>query len=1062
MGMATLSVSGPSPIAPRETPPLDLPDADDEFEDFGSAAGGMTTTFGRKGGASREAGFGGRDPFGGGAADPFGGGAADPFGGGAADPFGGGAATPFGGGGAATPFAGGGGGGGSGDIDFDALLGEVGSSPPPRRSSAAALAAAPSLDDDSLFGDVDDDSLFLASPSTSGALFDAAEEEGGGLGDVSRPSDGRSQPSSEVERKGLEERKGKGKGKGRKLVDSIVLLGLVVLGGGLALDYAGIPIPGMGHLLPALGLGTGEDPNADKRKERPVAQNLLEPTEIKDVAAGYQLEVSRLQQLADAKPDDPAIRKQLVDALLDLYERAPEALLADADAKAKLTALDPLPPRAELLSALAEGRLVDAEKMLPQLCDPADAAANALSSCAVGAMTVWRARLRSDALEHPGKVADPARDPIRPDGSAAEALIKAQAWSERALTAGKSQNNHIKFEIVQAQVDDARGQFGAVVARISDFVDATPDHPLATELLASAHIEENRLDKAAPLIKRLAGWAEDAERPDWYARAMHLEARLAARRGRTSDQITALQAALAKQPDDELTTVRLGRLLLAEKRAQECQKLLVEAKQAGMKSIAFEVALVEYWLWAHRYDDALAELTEATKNYPEAVDLLFLRGQVEEKQHHTATARDFFAKVLARDPEHLRAALRLAELLQGAGRLDDAYATLRNTRERLGDLEGVLEPMATVLLQLKKDDEAREIYALLLKKAPSNKRYLLEAARMDLRLGHVDRALGYLKILREEGALDRDGAVALARGLASKGKSAEAAETLLPFAEREPNSIELNSLTGHYLLDADDLLRSETHLGRAHAVAQRQGGDPETLFQYGRLAFRKGEVDNGISRIQQAIAADENQHRYRFELANSLIALDRKEHKSARRLALEQLLHVISHAERYAENKNPLDYLGEVHRIAAQVYADDARWDKAIPHLRSAQSIEPADLDTKVLLGRALFQVNDPDAGPVLRKVLARKPNDAVAALYLGLTLIADGKGGEALQWLERAANSGRPEVVEANYHAALLCKERGQGRKAAAMLKTYLAKAPETATYRQDARRVLDDIGSR
>ena len=188
-------------------------------------------------------------------------------------------------------------------------------------------------------------------------------------------------------------------------------------------------------------------------------------------------------------------------------------------------------------------------------------------------------------------------------------------------------------------------------------------------------------------------------------------------------------------------------------------------------------------------------------------------------------------------------------------------------RERLGDEEAILEPQALVLLELKRDKESRDIYALLLQKAPSNKRYLLEAARIDLRMGAVDRALGYLTVLRAEGALGRDGAIALAAGLASKGRHKEAAETLVPFAEREPNSVEINAVTGRYLLDAGDLAHAETMLARAHQVALRSGGDAETLFQYGRLAFAKDEVDNGVSRMTQAIHAEQTRHHYRFELA---------------------------------------------------------------------------------------------------------------------------------------------------------------------------------------------------
>ena len=154
--MQTLSVAGPAPIAPRQGPPLDLPDGDDEFEAFGTPASGLTSTFGAGFGASRPGlgpksgprqtgGFGpaagGPDPFAqtalakGPSNDPF----AGPSGSGP-DPFG------FGGGGKLET---------TGDVDFDALLGQVGKQPTGVHNRPADKPA-PTLEDDSLFGGDDD------------------------------------------------------------------------------------------------------------------------------------------------------------------------------------------------------------------------------------------------------------------------------------------------------------------------------------------------------------------------------------------------------------------------------------------------------------------------------------------------------------------------------------------------------------------------------------------------------------------------------------------------------------------------------------------------------------------------------------------------------------------------------------------------------------------------------------------------------------------------------------------------------------------------------------------
>ena len=190
--------------------------------------------------------------------------------------------------------------------------------------------------------------------------------------------------------------------------------------------------------------------------------------------------------------------------------------------------------------------------------------------------------------------------------------------------------------------------------------------------------------------------------------------------------------------------------------------------------------------------------------------------------------------------------------------------------------------------------------------------------------------------------------------------------------------------------------------------------------------------------------------------------VERRGHPSAPKIAVGQLEYLVAHAPRFAEARNPIDYLAEVHRRAAQLYAEEARWSSAIPHLRSAQQLEPNDLDTQVLLGRALFQVNDPGAEGVLRKVVARRPGDARAALYLGLTLIGRGQTSDALTYLERAAASNDRSVAEASYHVALIARDRGQNAKALASVRAFLALAPQDHPFRRDAQGLLGDLGGR
>ena len=1030
----------------------------DEFETLGSAGGFDTVVLGGTG-TNPFADSGRRDPFGGGSerSDPF---AAEGFGRPSADPFGSAPATKRPAASAGAPAASSG-----GDVDFDALLGAIDTPDEGDAHGASTVMLDRDKpgglfdDGDSLFGappagagtgGQDDDSLFLATANTSGAVFDDDED----LSPLPQERPGTV--------RGIEPMAPRGEANAPPpkppAGPRIAKLLLVLLCGGIALDYMGMPGFGLAEILAT------EEEVPESADNKLVAKNLIRATRLDDTLDKYLLEASRLSQVSAAMMQDEETKRLHLDRLLDIYERFPDHMAADPHLRGEIEAyqkvLDPFPARFKPIELLARAELDHIEPILVALAADKGAKPDDVGVAVQGTIDLWQRKLLRQALNTPGLFSRPEDDPMRMDGSDEASLKTARVWLDGAAKEAARQANHVKFAYYDAKLRDLTGDFTGNSERLPKLLAEYPDQNEARLLYVSALIETNLLGQAAKHLKEATGRAQTNKRIREQVAAWQLEARLASRRGRRDDQVVALQGIVQLRPNDELTRVRMARLMLLDKRAQECQHTLVEGKKLGMASIAFEVALVEYWLWANREEDALAETVAATKKYPESVDLLFLRGQVEEQQRHHATARDYFAKVIAREPRHLRAALRLAELQGRAGRHDDALITLQNTRERLGDEASILEPMAKELFVLERVDESRKLYGLLLEKQPSNRHYLLSAARLDLSAGRVDQALIYLRMLRDDSALDREGALQLALALASKGSPKEAASTLLPFAEKEPTNMRLNSLTGKYLLDSDDIDRAVTFLKRAYAVAHRQGGDPETLFEYGRLAFRQGAVKEGSNRMQLAIKGDPRAHRYRYHLARFLLKADPEEHPTAHEVAVGQLRYLTLHAERLAETDNPIKYLDDVHRLLANHYVHEQRFEKALPHLRRTLELAPDDVDTQVNLGTALFQVNHADAESVLREVVKHRPKNAEAALYLGLISLTKNHSSEAMKWFGLAVVSADPKVVEAHYQLALIHRDRRQFQDARRHLRLFLKRASPDHAFRQDADGLLKTLG--
>ncbi len=886
-----------------------------------------------------------------------------------------------------------------------------------------------------------DDSLFDANamPSTD---FGADDFGGGQAEPFARP---RPQP---IKLGKQPETAGKGKkGKGGLpsiTFDHLLATAMVIAGIGVAMDYAGMGLFGRDLYWPA-------SKPAPIKVERPVPKDLATPVQLLDTRETYESELARLDRIAAIRPDDAENRSLLERRWLDLMERFPESLLEDADLNKRLAPqMEQLAtPRRKVLDAIAKMELDNADALLAglKLSDPDDA-----GTAARFYLRRFVRKLNRQALQSPGLTAAAEVDPLRLPGRDDPDLQQARKILAPILAGGKAGQSAYKLLTLDAELAERLGQLDGLVPQLEAVTTKARDHLESRLQLASVHLELGHLDQAKGLLAVAKDVAERTKRPQAAVAIGQVEARIAARLGDRAAMISALAPLLALTPTDELLTVRLGRLYLAEKRTQDAQTLLVKGQaENSFSSIAFEVVLVELWLQINRPEDALEEIKRASAKHPESIELIYVRGQVEDKQQHYATARDLFAEVLAKQPQHLRAALRLAELQTTAKRYDEALATLMRTRQAVGDEETLVRMTADALLALKRLPEARQTVDMLLTLQPDNRQYLLLAARLDLEQGKTEQALTYLRKLRQQKNLDKEAAVAMAKALAQRGDKEEAAETITPFADAEPNSVELNTLAGTLQLDAGRHDRAATLLARAVAASAGKVAEPQ--FQWGRLAFATGETNAGVMRVRQSIALDPLAHEYRFELAQQLLRLTTD--KASRALAMDELRAIVGGAAGFEAQGRPVRYLAEVHKLLARALLKENRFAMAVPALRAALALNSGDLDSKTELGRALYMMGKEEGIEALRSVLRARPNDPKAALYLALHLVREGKQSEAMTYLHRAAASGEAEYAEAFYHLALLYKERSEPVRAFKLLGDYLDKSRPSDPYRKDAESV-------
>jgi len=125
--------------------------------------------------------------------------------------------------------------------------------------------------------------------------------------------------------------------------------------------------------------------------------------------------------------------------------------------------------------------------------------------------------------------------------------------------------------------------------------------------------------------------------------------------------------------------------------------------------------------------------------------------------------------------------------------------------------------------------------------------------------------------------------------------------------------------------------------------------------------------------------------------------------------------------------------------------------DKADAALQEALKLDAEAYEPVMNRGIVLFTMKKyADAEPVLRKALVVQENSPVAHYFLGQTIANLGKFDEAEKELKIAVETGGEQMKEAHRLLAIIYSSRGDKKRAAGELETYLKLAPNTPDAEQ------------
>jgi putative PEP-CTERM system TPR-repeat lipoprotein len=602
----------------------------------------------------------------------------------------------------------------------------------------------------------------------------------------------------------------------------------------------------------------------------------------------------RLQQLLQAYPDSPAVRRFYAAAMLRINQPA-LALEALAPLLAQTkTAVEP-----ELLSMAGQahmqiGDYSKASALMARAVAAQPAAAAASPSAAQAAS---QANAQSTAVN--GLVALGVRQVARGDTEQGLAELEKAA----ALDA---QGTSADFVLVLTYLKTRA--FDRALAATSRLQAKQPANPVVHNLAATAYIGKG--DRAAARSSLERALALDAS---FVPAALNL-AVLDLDQGQPALARQRLEAVLAKDPGNVDAITALARM---SGQPGELSRLLVKARNADAKAVGVSLLLLRQYLVDNDVTAALRVAQELQLAAPDNADVLTALAEAQLAAGQRQQALITYTALLAKTPNSAAASVRLGEVHEALQDDQSAEAAYAKAITMSPDFSAAVAAMVRLLARTGRADEALkmaedwrkrgpksplgdelrgDVYALQNQFAPAARAYdaayaLAPSGGMAVKHhGATRRAGGKVDGRRLQQWLsqhpqDLTTHQYLADQQLDAGEWAAAAENYrLVITARPGNFFAINNLANAYLL-----LKDPRALVTAQAALALSPNDANIMDTVGQALTESGAAAQALPVLRKAISLNPEQTMYRVHLA---LALARSGDKPAARDEVKRLMAV--------------------------------------------------------------------------------------------------------------------------------------------------------------------------
>jgi len=601
------------------------------------------------------------------------------------------------------------------------------------------------------------------------------------------------------------------------------------------------------------------------------------------------------------------------------------------------------------------------------------------------------------------------------------------------------------------------GQQAKSEAALGKVLDKHPTHETSKFLLTRLEIEQKKYDEAVvhgrELVKVAVGQKD--ENLEMRAYRIIVQALTLKGKGGLDELQEVLESVVSMRVNAEEMVVALAKIYLDALEHEKALTTLTMCKECVGQE--YLLLLVRAMQRNEMLERALLTAQEALETNKNDIDLLVLMSEISKQTGRHNSSMDYLRDVLRLRPDHLDAAMRLANLFLELKQPANAREILLEAEKyNEGNLE-LEELLVEINLQMNDDSGAASALRKVHKLKPNDIDVRLRLVEILVRLGNYKEAVPHFDVLVAKNLITAKLRPGYAMALREVGRMDDAVEMLKAVLLDDPSDYQTARNLATIYLGKKDYFKAREYLEMAR---RSRSNDPEVHHLIGTCCLKTEDLECALRSYTKAVELEQDNLLYLTEYAKVLYRLsesDETRRNTFQRKALAQFDKILKRYETdpsiSASAKDP-----DIYANRGRIFFSMGYYDKALRDFRQAVSMDQHRVDLLLAMGDSLFHVNRrADAKKYYREVLDTGRNKAHAHFFLGKIFMVEGKAKKAKGHFLASIDADFKKFPDAHRYLGNIYKEARFRDMAIKYYRNYLGLIPPNTLQARDVRNTIE-----